>query len=268
MCREGAPDGEGNDAFHFVLTQEEFLDLFLDDLELPDLLRKQLKLVDGVKPIRAGYSVSGTAANMNIVRTMRHSLARRIALKRPSKDDIAATESELADYAEDGDETDPDRREKLAGELQEQVWRSRRIPFIDPVDIRYNRFTTVPAAGGQRRHVLPDGRLGVDDRAHEGPRQAVLQAALSVPQPTIQAMSRSSSSAIPTWRSEVDEETFFTSYRDPAAPWCRPHSRRCCASSRRAIRSDHVEHLCRPGLGRRQFFEATTASVTDPAEAA
>jgi uncharacterized sporulation protein YeaH/YhbH (DUF444 family) len=28
--------------------------------------------------------------------------------------------------------------------VQEQRLRSRRIPFIDPVDIRYNRFTTVP----------------------------------------------------------------------------------------------------------------------------
>jgi uncharacterized sporulation protein YeaH/YhbH (DUF444 family) len=58
--REGSADGEGQDAFHFVLSQEEFLDLFFDDLELPDLLRKQLKLVDGVKPVRAGYSVIGS----------------------------------------------------------------------------------------------------------------------------------------------------------------------------------------------------------------
>ncbi len=134
--REGAPDGESEDAFHFVLTQEEFLDLFLDDLELPDLLRKQLKYVDGTKPVRAGYSVSGSAANLNVVRTMRQSLSRRIALKRPRPADIDALEALIEDDAED--------REAQLTEVEEQRLRSRRIPFIDPVDIRYNRFTTVP----------------------------------------------------------------------------------------------------------------------------
>jgi uncharacterized sporulation protein YeaH/YhbH (DUF444 family) len=138
--REGAPDGEGQDAFHFVLSQEEFLDLFFDDLELPDLLRKQLKLVDGVKPVRAGYSVSGNVANLAIVRTMRNSLARRIALRRPSLSDIDARQAEI-DELEPQDE---DQREALTDALHDQQRRSKRIPFIDPIDIRYNRFTTVP----------------------------------------------------------------------------------------------------------------------------
>jgi uncharacterized sporulation protein YeaH/YhbH (DUF444 family) len=137
--REGSPDGEGNDAFHFVLSQEEFLDLFFDDLELPDLLRKQLKLVDGVKPVRAGYSVSGNVANLAIVRTMRNSLARRIALRRPSLADLDASQAEI-----DSLEPDEEKRQEMAESLLEQQRRSKRIPFIDPIDIRYNRFTTVP----------------------------------------------------------------------------------------------------------------------------
>ena len=74
---------------------------------------------------------------------MRHSLARRLALRRPSKDDLAARENEIEELTEEGDEADADRA-RLRGELEQQVWRSRRIPFIDPIDIRYNRFTTVP----------------------------------------------------------------------------------------------------------------------------
>ena len=38
---EGSPDGDGEDDFRFVLSQEEFLDLFLEDLELPDLTKKK-----------------------------------------------------------------------------------------------------------------------------------------------------------------------------------------------------------------------------------
>src|SRR5918912_424954 len=57
---EGSPDGSGEDTFRFVLTREEFLSLFLDDLELPDMAKR--RLVDGADPAwhRAGYSVSGS----------------------------------------------------------------------------------------------------------------------------------------------------------------------------------------------------------------
>lgn len=82
---EGSPDGEGEDDFRFVLTREEFLDLFLDDLELPDLAKKELRAAESTTPIRAGYSVTGTPTNINLMRTMRNSLARRIALRRPSR---------------------------------------------------------------------------------------------------------------------------------------------------------------------------------------
>ena len=36
---QGSPDGEGQDEFTFTLTKEEFLDLFFDDLKLPNLIK-------------------------------------------------------------------------------------------------------------------------------------------------------------------------------------------------------------------------------------
>ena len=44
-------DGEGEDDFRFALSDEEFLDLFLEDLELPDLAKRQ---VMGVEETPAG----------------------------------------------------------------------------------------------------------------------------------------------------------------------------------------------------------------------
>src|SRR6185312_6516942 len=40
---EGSPDGEGEDSFEFTLSKEEFLDMFFEDLELPDLVKKTLR---------------------------------------------------------------------------------------------------------------------------------------------------------------------------------------------------------------------------------
>jgi uncharacterized sporulation protein YeaH/YhbH (DUF444 family) len=142
--REGAEDGEGNDAFQFALSQEEFLDIFFDDLELPDLLRKQMKSSDSFTPVRAGHAISGSVTNLNLKRTMRNSLSRRIALKRPRPEEIEACEAEIEDLRESEEAKDVVRREELIVQLEEHRRRSKRIPFIDPVDVRYNRFEMVP----------------------------------------------------------------------------------------------------------------------------
>ncbi|AHJ62280.1 Glycosyltransferase [Granulibacter bethesdensis] len=140
--REGAPDGEGEDAFTFALSQDEFLDLFLEDLELPDLLRRQLRSAEEATPRRAGYAISGSATNVNLVRTMRNSLSRRIALGRPRLEETEAEERELASLLENG--TDPERQAELRHRIEQARSRGRRIPFIDPIDIRYNRYQSVP----------------------------------------------------------------------------------------------------------------------------
>src|SRR5215470_585839 len=51
---QGSPDGEGQDEFTFTLTKEEFLDLFFDDLKLPNLIKVKLKDLKAPKFARAG----------------------------------------------------------------------------------------------------------------------------------------------------------------------------------------------------------------------
>src|SRR5437879_12606149 len=45
---KGSSPGEGDseDAFRFVLNRDEFVDLFLDDLELPDMAKRKLAEVE------------------------------------------------------------------------------------------------------------------------------------------------------------------------------------------------------------------------------
>jgi uncharacterized sporulation protein YeaH/YhbH (DUF444 family) len=137
---EAADDGEGEDAFQFALSQEEFLDIFFDDLELPDLLRKQMKSSDSFTMVRAGHAISGSITNLNIKRTMQNSLSRRIALKRPKLAELAASAAEI----EALDDEDVELHRELKAKLEDQLRRSRRIAFIDPVDVRYSRFEQVP----------------------------------------------------------------------------------------------------------------------------
>ncbi|MBW8270146.1 YeaH/YhbH family protein [Caldovatus aquaticus] len=139
--REGSPDGDGEDAFRFALTQEEFLDLFLEDLELPDLAKR--RFVDGeVKSWRrAGYSISGSPANLALVRTLRNSLSRRIALRRPKPEEILRLQAERDEAEAAGD---PERLETARRLLDVALRRSQRIPYIDPIDVRYRQFQPEP----------------------------------------------------------------------------------------------------------------------------
>src|SRR5665213_22085 len=130
-------EGDSEDAFRFVLSRDEFVDLFLDDLELPDLAKRKLAEAEGEGIHRAGYSTSGSPANISVSRTVRLALARRVALRRPRPEQIAELEAKLADC-------DEERRPALMAEIEALKAKFRRIPFIDPIDIRYRRFETLP----------------------------------------------------------------------------------------------------------------------------
>jgi uncharacterized protein len=130
-------EGDSEDAFRFVLSRDEFVDLFLDDLELPDLAKRKLAEAEGEGVHRAGYSTSGSPANISVSRTVRLAMARRVALRRPRPELIAELEAE----AETADEA---RRAELLAEIDVLKAKIRRIPFIDPIDIRYRRFETTP----------------------------------------------------------------------------------------------------------------------------
>src|ERR1700756_3223320 len=143
---QGSPDGSGEDAFEFTLSKEEFLDMFFEDLELPDLVKKSLKETFAVDLQRAGYTVTGSPANLSVRRTMRNSMARRISLRRPKQSDVEALEREIEELETAGD-IDGAARVKL--ELEALVKRTKLIPYIDPIDVRYNRFDRVPKPNTQ-----------------------------------------------------------------------------------------------------------------------
>src|SRR5438445_1323184 len=87
---------ESEDDFRFVLSREEVLDLFFEDLELPDLVKLNLKQILAFKPRRAGFAAAGSPTNINVGRTMRNSHVRRIALRRPQQEQVDAILQEIA----------------------------------------------------------------------------------------------------------------------------------------------------------------------------
>lgn len=141
--REGSPDGEGQDDFTFSLSREEFLDLFFEDLKLPNLVKIKLKDLKAPKPARAGITTAGSPSRLNHVRTMRNSLGRRIALRRPTEAEVQQIADDLA-MAEADSRPNATRIAELKALLERKTRLRKTIAYIDPIDLRYNRFERVP----------------------------------------------------------------------------------------------------------------------------
>ncbi len=138
----GQGEGEAQDGFRFVLSRDEFLDLFFEDLELPDLVKSQVLATDTLTPARTGISVDGSPSQVDMSRTMRQSMARRIGLRRPKSPEVRALEEEVARLAATGE--DAERLHALRGELEIALRRLARVAWVDPIDMRYRRYTAVP----------------------------------------------------------------------------------------------------------------------------
>ena len=107
---QASDGGEGEDDFTFTLTKEEFMQLFFEDLALPHLLRTHIGENPLWKSRRAGYSQDGIPNNLAVLRTMRGALGRRIDA------------------------------------LQVRIG---RIPYLDPIDLRFRARIQVPVPNSQ-----------------------------------------------------------------------------------------------------------------------
>jgi uncharacterized protein len=149
--KQAADSGEGEDDFEFTMTQDEVLDIFFEDLELPNLVRTTLKETPSKVWRRAGLTTAGSPNQINLIRTMRNSFGRRLALKRPRLSDIELLELALEKAEEETPQTDELRakivalKEQLAKATAKRKW----VAFIDPIDVRFNAFTEQPVPTSQ-----------------------------------------------------------------------------------------------------------------------
>jgi uncharacterized sporulation protein YeaH/YhbH (DUF444 family) len=137
--------GSAEDAFTFVLSREEFLGLYFDDLELPELLKKELTTVKLFKSHHAGYTHSGSPTALSVLRTMKASVARRMALGglfelKPEEDE--------ADEKTDDDEASEEVSSIAAlAEKEAQTLRKSAppyVPFLDEIDLRFRHRVITP----------------------------------------------------------------------------------------------------------------------------
>ncbi len=139
----GQGDGDAVDQFTFSLSRAEFLELFFEDLALPNLVRNQIGDTKHTKLRRAGYTTTGAPSMLSVRRTLQTSLSRRIALGGGGNGELARAQSDLEDAQMRG--ASEDELEPLLQAVAECRARLGHVPFLDDLDLRYRHRVTEPA---------------------------------------------------------------------------------------------------------------------------
>ena len=149
--RQGSLDEDSADDIVFTLTKDEFYDLLFEDLELPDMVKRDIKGSTTTQPERRGYTTTGSPNNLDVLRSSKNAMGRRIALKRPSKKKLKQLEDQLAQILSVpffACVREQEKREERINKLKEQIEKIKKkqnaVPWIDPIDVRYRRFDRVP----------------------------------------------------------------------------------------------------------------------------
>ena len=135
---DGARDGEGNDDFRFSISYQEYVDAILEDLCLPDMIKRSNKQTISFTRHRAGFTTVGSTSNLALERTMIQGLGRRIALKFPK---LALIEELIGELQETDDE---DRKREINIEIAALQHSADAISFLEKSDLRYVNFEKRP----------------------------------------------------------------------------------------------------------------------------
>lgn len=173
----GSEDGEGEDSFTFHLTKEEFLDIFFENCALPDMVKETLAILTEETIQRSGFSSDGSPSQMNIMRSMRNARSRRSGLRALKNKKLKQMEEKERDLIEEirtrkqtGLECsiEQDALDALQQEIEILRRRLKSIPFVDPIDLRYNNFVKVQTPKMQAAIIcLMDVSGSMDERKKE-----------------------------------------------------------------------------------------------------
>ncbi|MCF6435126.1 YeaH/YhbH family protein [Pseudoalteromonas sp. MMG022] len=140
---DASDQGEGEDDFVFSISKDEYLDLLFEDLELPNLKQSQLDKLVQMKTHRAGFCNDGMPSNLDIVRSLRGSLARRVAMSASKRRRLADAEEELQALL---NEPVPPQQKitELEAEIADLKQKIAAVPFIDNYDLRFRNYEKRP----------------------------------------------------------------------------------------------------------------------------
>jgi len=138
--RKGSNDPTiSEDDFTITISRDEFLDYFFNDLELPEMVKKHLNTMIDFKQKRAGFTNVGNPNRLNVVKSFKNSMSRRMATGIFFDKKI----KEITEKLENEKLTD-DEKLFLEKELDKYKKMKLSVSFMEEVDLQYNNFEKYP----------------------------------------------------------------------------------------------------------------------------
>lgn len=136
---EASDSGEGDDDFVFSISKDEYLDLLFENLALPNLEKSQLDKLIEYKSVRSGYCAEGVASNIDIVKSLQGSMARRIAMTSKKRKQLKEYEAELDALINDKHDH-VNQINMLIVKIKDLKEKISKVPFIDTFDLRFRNY--------------------------------------------------------------------------------------------------------------------------------
>lgn len=125
----GAGKDANSDKFHeIILSDKEFLDIYFENWKLPNFIKKALITTETTYE-KGGYSTTGSPALLDIKKTYKNSLSRKMALEFAKEEEVKRLKKEIK-HCKDNKKISILKKELQ--NLEEYM-----IPFIDDKDVRY-----------------------------------------------------------------------------------------------------------------------------------
>tara|TARA_B100000700_G_scaffold77514_3_gene86949 strand:- start:8736 stop:10022 length:1287 start_codon:yes stop_codon:yes gene_type:complete len=140
---DASNDGEGQDEFVFSISKDEYLDLLFDDLALPNLKKSQFDKIVQHETYRAGYQTDGVPSNLDIVRSLKGAVARRIALTASDRRQLRELEVQQ-NALEEEHQTHTPHYAELCHQIAKLSAKIKKVPFIDTFDLRFKNYDKRP----------------------------------------------------------------------------------------------------------------------------
>jgi uncharacterized protein len=144
----GGPGDGGEDDFVVNVASNEFLDLFFEDCELPNLDDEKAREKTEFQMTHAGFSRQGVPAQLSVIRTYKQALGRRRAIAGPylkEIEELEATYKNLVELLADNEADDV-----ICAEISERMTvielrigalraKADAIAGFDKVDLRFRK---------------------------------------------------------------------------------------------------------------------------------
>jgi hypothetical protein len=149
--RGAGPGENGEDDFIINVARDEFLDLFFEDCELPNLKHERFTEKLDPKSQHAGFSKDGNPSQLSVIRSYKQSLGRRWAFAAALEEERQRLEQELKELRERtgtaahmAEEDIEARIAAIVARLEELELAAEHLDTFEKVDLRYKKKEAKP----------------------------------------------------------------------------------------------------------------------------